>query len=62
MARFPIFMGRSATLLALSSLISVDFWDFLSFLSDRSVFVPSDKCAENTAIAVKIKRKPKNHH
>ena len=25
----------------------------LSFLSDRSVFTPSDKCAESTAIAGK---------
>ena len=33
------------------------FLGFPLFLSDRSVFVPSDKCAENTAIARKIKRK-----
>ena len=31
---------------------------FLSFLSDRNLFTPSDRCAENTAIARKIERKP----
>ena len=30
---------------------------FLSFLSDRSVFAPSSKCAENTAMAGKRERK-----
>ena len=28
-----------------------------SFLSDHGVFVPSDKCAENTAFARRIKKK-----
>ena len=32
--------------LTFSLLTSEDFWVFLSFLSDRSVFIPSDKCAE----------------
>ena len=40
-------------LLSFSLLISEDFWIFLSFLSDRNVFMPSDKCAENTAIVGK---------
>ena len=31
-----------------------------SSLSDRSVSVPSGKCAENTAIAGKMKRKSEN--
>ena len=36
-----------------SLLISEDFWVSLSFVSDRSVFAPSDKCAESTAITGK---------
>ena len=36
-----------------SLLICEDFWVFFSFLSDRSVFIPYDKCVENTAIAGK---------
>ena len=51
-ARQPI------TLLTFSLLISEDFWVFLSFLSDRSAFVPSDKCAENTPIAGKREKNP----
>ena len=31
---------------------------FLSFHSDRSVFLPSETCAESTAIAGKIDKKP----
>ena len=31
---------------------------FLSLLSDRSVFIPSDKCAQNTAIAEKREEHP----
>ena len=31
---------------------------FLSFLSDYSVFTPSDKCAEKTAIARKREETP----
>ena len=46
------------TLLSFSSLIRDDFWVLLSFLCDRSVFVPSDKCAGSTAMAGKIKKKP----
>ena len=34
------------TLLAFSVLISEDSWAFLFFLSDRIVFIPSDRCAE----------------
>ena len=48
-------------MLTFSWLISEDFWGFLSFLSDRSVFVPSDRCAENTAIAGKS-RNARNPH
>ena len=33
-----------------------DLWVSLSFLSDRSIFAPSDKCPENTAIAEHIKK------
>ena len=44
------------TLLTFSLLISEDFWVFLSCLSDRNVFVPSDKCSVSTAIAGKIKK------
>ena len=33
---------------------------FLSFLSDRSVFVPSDKCAESTASAGKSKERQRS--
>ena len=33
-------------LLTFSLLISEAFWAFLSFPNDRSVFVPSDTCAE----------------
>ena len=35
-------------------LVSEDFSVFLSFLGDCNVFVPSDKCAENTAIAWRV--------
>ena len=45
-------------LVNLSLLLSEDFCVFLSFLSDRSVFAPSDKHAENMAIAGKFKKKP----
>ena len=44
----------------ISFLIREDFWVFLSFLSDRSVFMP--KVAENAAIAWKIKKQDKNPH
>ena len=43
--------------LTFSLLTSEDLRVFLSFLSDRSVFVPSDECAENTAIALRKSRK-----
>ena len=39
------YMGIS--LFTFSLLINEDFWVFLSFLSSRGVFIPSDKCAEN---------------
>ena len=45
------------SLLNFSLLISEDFWVFLSSLSDRSVFAPSNKCAENSVAARKVKRK-----
>ena len=41
-----------------SLLISEDFGAFLSLLSDRSVFKPSGKCAENTANARKREQNP----
>ena len=41
------------TLLTFSLLISDDFCVFLACLGDRSLFIPSDKCAENTVIARK---------
>ena len=52
-------MHLVCTLLSLVNLFLPieEFWVFLSFLSDRSVFVPSDACAESTAIAGKIKEK-----
>ena len=37
-----------------------DFWMLLPFLSDRSVFIPSNTCAENSAIAGKIKKNQKS--
>ena len=46
------------TLLTFSLLIREDFWVFLPFLSDRTVFTPSDKCAEDTAVATEIKKQP----
>ena len=49
-----------AALLTFSLLISEDFWVFLPFLSDRSVFVASDECAESTATAGKIKKYQKS--
>ena len=48
------------TLLTFSLLISEDFWIFLSFPSDRSVFCPpTNVLKKNAAIAGKIKEKPK---
>ena len=54
----PDFPGRIfarfslKTLLTFSLSVGEDFWVFPSFLSERNVFFrPSDKCAENTAIA-----------
>ena len=47
------FLDFVNSLLTFSSLISEDFWVFLSFLCDRSVLLTSGKCAENTAIARK---------
>ena len=48
-------------MLTLSLLISEDFCVFLSCLSDHSVFIPSDKYAENTASAVvKSRKSPKS--
>ena len=52
--------GRKASLLAFSSLISVDFWVFLSFPSDRGIFSTFARGYKNTAIAEKREGKPRN--
>ena len=52
------FSNLKALALLTSSLLISDFWVFLSFPSDRSVFVPSGRCAEDAATAGEIKRKP----
>ena len=38
------------SLLTFSLQIGEDWGGFLCFLSDRNVFVPSDRCAENSAM------------
>ena len=58
--------GKKRTFKPLSSLfsafsnlkVSEDFWVFLSFISDRSVFSPSGQCAENAEIARKREENP----
>ena len=46
---------KQKTLSAFSLLTSQDFWVFLSCLSEHSGFLHSNICAENTAIAGKLK-------
>ena len=52
------FTKSDFSLLTFYLLSSEDFWVFFSFLSARSVFVPSDKCAESAAIAEKSRKTP----